>query len=53
VLLAAAPHDEAVSATLATATARYRQAFVPMAQRLLDLGAWHEELDVKQAVDVF
>ena len=53
VLLAAAPHDEAVSESLATATTRYRQAFVPMAQRLLDLGALREGMDVKQAVDVF
>jgi hypothetical protein len=53
VLLAAAPHDEAVSESLATGTARYRQAFVRIAQRLSDLGALREGMDVKQAVDVF
>jgi AcrR family transcriptional regulator len=52
VLLATAPHDRPVSESLATATARYRQAFVPIAQRLADLGALHEGLDVNQAVDV-
>ena len=47
------PHDKAVSDSLSAATATYRQAFVPIAQRLLDQGALREELDVKQAVDVF
>jgi AcrR family transcriptional regulator len=53
VMRAIAPHDEAVSATLAAATSRTRQAFVPIAQRLADLGALRDRLDVKQAVDVF
>jgi AcrR family transcriptional regulator len=53
VMLATAPHDEAVSKSLAAATARSRQAFVPIAQRLSDLGALRDGLDVKQAVDVF
>lgn len=52
VLLATAPHDRPVSESLATATARYRQAFVPIAQRLANLGALQEGLDVNQAVDV-
>ena len=53
VMRAIAPHDEAVSETLAAATTRTRQAFVPIAQRLADLGALRDGLDVKQAVDVF
>ena len=53
VLLATAPHDKSVSEGLAVATARYRQAFIPIAQRLLDLGALRAGLDVKEAVDIF
>jgi AcrR family transcriptional regulator len=52
-LLATAPHDQIASESLAAATATYRQAFVPIAQRLLDLGVLREELDLEQAVDVF
>jgi AcrR family transcriptional regulator len=52
VMLATAPHDQAVAESLATATHRYRQAFVPIGQRLADLGALRDGLDVKQAVDV-
>jgi AcrR family transcriptional regulator len=53
VLLATAPHDQAVFDSLAAATSEYRQAFVPISQRLSDLGALRDELDVNQAVDVF
>jgi AcrR family transcriptional regulator len=53
VLLATAPHDRAISGTLKAVTAKYREAFVPIAQRLLDLGALRDRMDVKQAVDVF
>src|SRR5258708_10746263 len=53
VLLNTAPHDKAVSESLAVATTRYRNAFVPIARRLMDLGALREELDLNQAVDVF
>jgi hypothetical protein len=53
VLLNTAPHDKAVRESLAIATTRYRNAFVPIAQRLMDLGVLHEELDLNQAVDVF
>jgi AcrR family transcriptional regulator len=53
VLLTTAPHDKAVADSLATATARYHQAFVPIAQRLSELGALRDGLDVNQAVDVF
>jgi hypothetical protein len=42
-----------VSDSLAIATAEYRQAFVPITQRLSELGALRDELDVNQAVDVF
>lgn len=53
VLLNTAPHDRAVSESLATATARYRQAFAPIARRLMTLGALRDGLDVNQAVEVF
>src|SRR5260370_16790364 len=53
VLLNTAPHDKAVCESLAIATTRYRNAFVPIARRLMDLGALREELDLNQAVDVF
>jgi AcrR family transcriptional regulator len=53
VLLATAPNDRAVAESLATATARFRQAFVPIAQRLSNLGALRDDLDVNLAVDVF
>jgi AcrR family transcriptional regulator len=52
VLLATAPHDQAVSQSLATATARYRQALVSIARHLSDLGALREGMDVTQAVGV-
>ncbi|MGA8482288.1 MAG: TetR/AcrR family transcriptional regulator [Chthoniobacterales bacterium] len=53
VLLTTAPHDEAVSESLQAATAKYRQAFVPIAHRLLDLGALRDGMDAKETVDVF
>ena len=53
VVVTTAPHDQAVFQSLAAATAHYRQAFVPIAQRLLDLGALHGRMDVNQAVDIF
>jgi AcrR family transcriptional regulator len=53
VAVTTAPHDQAVFQSLAAATAHYRQAFVPIAQRLLDLGALHGRMDVNQAVDIF
>jgi hypothetical protein len=37
VLLNTAPHDKAVCESLAIATTRYRNAFVPIARRLMDL----------------
>jgi AcrR family transcriptional regulator len=53
VLLNTAPHDRAVCESLAIVTTRYRNVFVPIAQRLMDLGALREELDLNEAVDVF
>src|ERR1700738_3325775 len=53
VLLNTAPHDKVVRESLAIATTRYRNAFVPIAQRLIDLGVLQEELDPNWAVDVF
>jgi AcrR family transcriptional regulator len=53
VLLATAPNDRAVADSLETATVRYRQAFVAIAQHLSDLGSLRDGLDVNQAVDVF
>jgi AcrR family transcriptional regulator len=52
VLLNTAPHDKAVSESLGIATARYRKAFAPVAQRLMDLDALRQDLDLDQAVDV-
>lgn len=53
VMLATAPHDQAAAESLAIATTRYRQAFEPIAQRLANLGALRDGLDVNQTVDVF
>jgi AcrR family transcriptional regulator len=53
VLLSTAPHDKAVAENLANATPRFRQAFVPIAQRLAKLDALQAGIDVEQAVDVF
>ena len=52
VLLTTAPHDQAVAGSLATATVRYRKAFVPIAERLMSLGALREGMNVDHAVDV-
>lgn len=52
VMLATAPHDEAVAQSLATATARYRDALMRISQRLGSLGGLRDGMDVKQAVDV-
>jgi AcrR family transcriptional regulator len=52
VLLNTAPHDKAVCDSLAIATTRYRNAFVPVARRLMNLGALHEGLELSEAVDV-
>ena len=51
-LLTTAPHDPSVAEQLRNATHVYRGAFVPIAQRLSDLGALRPDLDVEQAVDL-
>ena len=51
-LLTTAPHDPDVAEQLRSATNVYRDAFVPIAQRLSDLGALRPDLDVEQAVDL-
>jgi AcrR family transcriptional regulator len=53
VMLATAPHDEAVAKALQAATSVYRKAFMPIAERLVKLGALRRELDIVGAVDLF
>jgi AcrR family transcriptional regulator len=53
VMLNTAPHDEAIASALKTATSVYRKAFIPIAQRLLKLGALRPELGIAGAVDLF
>jgi AcrR family transcriptional regulator len=53
VLLSTAPHDKAASEHLADATMRYRNAFIPVVERLLTLDALHADIDRQQAIDVF
>jgi AcrR family transcriptional regulator len=53
VMITTAPHDQGAASTLAMATKSYREAFVPIAERLFNLGALHEGMDLNHAVDVF
>jgi AcrR family transcriptional regulator len=53
VMLATAPHDEAVAKALGRATAVYRKAFVPIAERLAKLKALRPGVDIADAVDLF
>ena len=53
VMLYTAPHDEAVACALKTATSIYRKAFIPIAERLLQLGALRPGIDIAGAVDLF
>jgi AcrR family transcriptional regulator len=53
VLVDTAPHDKAVFESLTVATTRYRNAFVPIVERLMRLDALREGLDLTEAVDVF
>jgi AcrR family transcriptional regulator len=53
VILATAPHDEAVGKALADATVVYRTAFEPIAERLAKLGALRRGVDVAAAIDLF
>jgi AcrR family transcriptional regulator len=52
VILNTAPHDSGVAETLAIATRRYRKALARIGQRLADLGALRNDMDLNQAVDV-
>ena len=52
VMLTTAPHDACAADSLATETRHYRQAFVPIAQRLAALGALRSGTDAAEAVDV-
>jgi AcrR family transcriptional regulator len=51
-LLTTAPHDRDVAQQLEGATMVYRAAFVPVAERLADLGALRSGVDVADAVDL-
>ena len=51
-LLTTAPHDPKVAEQLRGATRVYRRAFVPIEQRLSDLGALRPDLDVEQTIDL-
>ena len=52
VMLATAPHDAEVAKELASATATYRKAFLPISRRLLNLGTLRPGVSVDHAVDV-
>jgi AcrR family transcriptional regulator len=52
VLLNTAPHDPAVAKSLASGTARYREAFRQLVQRLQRLNAFREGIDATTALDV-
>lgn len=47
-----APHDPSTAQTLAVATERYRAGFLLSADRLAEIGALREGIDVDAAVDV-
>lgn len=53
VMLATAPHDQAVATALQSATSVYREAFIPIAERLAKLGALRQGVDVAYTVDMF
>jgi hypothetical protein len=52
VMPSTAPHDAGVAGQLAGATAVYREAFVPIAERLARLGALRPGIGTGHAVDV-
>ncbi len=52
VMLSTAPHDREVSESLVMATARYREAFLPIGRRLLATGGLRDGMDVAEAVDI-
>ena len=51
-LLKTAPHDSAATEMLATATAQYRRALLPFAQRLEQLRALRSDLPCRKVVDI-
>jgi AcrR family transcriptional regulator len=51
-LVATAPNDEAVAATMREANVVYRDALTRISQRIADVGALREDVDVKKATDV-
>lgn len=52
VMLATAPHDPAVAEQERAATAIYREALVPIAQRLVQLGELRPDIDAADAADL-
>jgi AcrR family transcriptional regulator len=52
ILLTTAPHDQGVAAQLSVPTVSYRNAVNEVAQRLADLGALRDGVDVAQAGDI-
>lgn len=52
VMLATAPHDEAVAEQAQAATGIYRAALVPIAERLIRLGDMRPGINVGEAVDL-
>ncbi|MDX6655206.1 MAG: hypothetical protein QOH18_2876 [Solirubrobacterales bacterium] len=52
VVIVTAPHDQGVADSLAMATTRYRETCLSVAQRLMDLRALRQQVDLQQAVDV-
>jgi AcrR family transcriptional regulator len=51
-LLKTAPHDSAAGEMLAAATAQYRRAMLPFAQRLEELSILKSDLTARKAVDI-
>jgi AcrR family transcriptional regulator len=52
VLRTTAPHEKVIAESLAVATCQYRQAFVPIGERLTELGALHAGVTLGEAVDI-
>jgi AcrR family transcriptional regulator len=52
VLRTTAPHEKVIAESLAVATCQYRQAFVPIGERLAELGALRAGLALGEAVDI-
>ncbi len=52
VVLATAPHDQAIAKALRGATLVYRKAFIPVAERLAKLHALRQGIDAASAIDL-